>query len=211
MTDSTDDSSAGTESSPGWRSSGGGDPPAEPMLPTGWLRGVGVVVVAVVIGALLMPSATRAPLGLAARSTPTTTAGHQGATGPGHTATTTPRTTTTGVLPGASAIHVLVANGTSITALAGGTAAYLRSRGFVTLAATNSSQKVSGTQVYAASGQQVAATVVVNALGIPSNAIQPASAVAPVASTGGATVVVIAGPDLARFAPTSTSTSRPVG
>ena len=69
---------------------------------------------------------------------------------------------------------MLVANGTSITDLAGGTTAYLKSRGFVMLAATNSSQKVSGTQVYAASGQQVAATVVVNALGVPSNAIQPA-------------------------------------
>ena len=194
MTDSSDESGSGTEHTPGWRASGDADH-GDTVLPAGWLRGVGVVVVAVVIGALLMPSATRAPLGLAARSTPTTA----------------PRTTTTGVLPGAGAIHVLVANGTSITGLAGGTTAYLKSRGFVTLAGTNATQKVSGTQVYAASGQQVAATVVAGALGIPSNAIQPASAVAPVSSTGGATVVVIAGPDLARFAPTSTSTSHPVG
>ncbi|HUI03004.1 MAG TPA: LytR C-terminal domain-containing protein [Acidimicrobiales bacterium] len=208
MTDSSDESGSGTEHTPGWRASGDADH-GDTVLPAGWLRGVGVVVVAVVIGALLMPSATRAPLGLAARSTPTTTAGPQGATGT--TSTTAPRTTTTGVLPGAGAIHVLVANGTSITGLAGGTTAYLKSRGFVTLAGTNATQKVSGTQVYAASGQQVAATVVAGALGIPSNAIQPASAVAPVSSTGGATVVVIAGPDLARFAPTSTSTSHPVG
>ena len=92
--------------------------------PSGWLRGVGVVVVAVVIGVLLMPSATRAPLrrdhGVAVH--PDTDAST--------TATRASSTTTTlaTIVPGASSIHVLVANGTSITALAGGTSTYLRSR-----------------------------------------------------------------------------------
>jgi hypothetical protein len=118
-------------------------------------------------------------------------------------------TTTGGVLAGASAIHVLVANGTSISHLAEGAASYLHGRGFVTLTPTNSTSKVTATQVYAASGQQVAATLVVNALGLPAGAVQPSSAVAPVASTGGATVVVIVGPDLSRLAPTAANTGTP--
>jgi hypothetical protein len=77
------------------------------------------------------------------------------------------------------------------------------------LTPTNSTMKVTATQVYAAAGQQVAATLVVNALGLPTGDVQPSSAVAPVASTGGATVVVIVGPDLSRFASTSSSTGTP--
>jgi predicted transcriptional regulator len=101
----------------------------------------------------------------------------------------------------------LTANGTSITGLAGGASTYLRSRGFVTVPVTNATTKVTTTQVYAAAGQQGAATAVVNALGLSSNAIQPASAVAPVASTSGANVVVVVGPDLSRLAPTGSTTS----
>jgi hypothetical protein len=100
-----------------------------------------------------------------------------------------------------------VANGTSITNLAGGTSSYLRSRGFTTLAATNATTKVPATQVYALSGALASATTVVNALGLSTKAIEPTSASAPVPSTSGATVVVIAGPDLARLAPGSTSSS----
>jgi predicted transcriptional regulator len=101
----------------------------------------------------------------------------------------------------------LTANGTTITGLAGGASAYLRSRGFGTVPVTNATTKVTTTLVYAAAGQQSAATAVVNALGLSSNAIQPASAVAPVASTSGANVVVVVGPDLSRLAPSGSTTS----
>lgn len=188
---------------------GGGGHPSGFPAPSGFLRGAGVVAVAVVIGALLMPSATRAPLDVAtaSQSTPTTTS----------PTTTTPRarsTTTTQatIVPGASSIHVLVVNGTSITGLAGGTSTYLHSRGFLTLPASNATTKVTGTQVYAVSGPSSAATSVTNALGLTASTIQPTTAVAPVHSTAGANVVVVAGPDLARLAPASTtSTSAPVG
>jgi hypothetical protein len=179
------------------------DPPG--AAASGYLRGVGVVIVAVVIGVLLMPSATRAPLDVktAAASTP-----------PSSTpSTTTPSSTTTSlatIVPGASQVHVLVANGTSITALAAGTSTYLRSRGFLTLSPTNSTTKVTGTQVYAVSGPSSSATSVIEALGLPASTVQPTGAVAPVQSTAGANVVVITGPDLARLAPGSTtSTSAP--
>ena len=203
---------------------GGGLPPGpvphdafEPTPHARWLRGALVVVVGVIIGALLMPSATRAPIGVsaAAQSTTPTTSGQPSTSSspPPTTVATTATTAAPTVVPGASGIHVLVANGTSITGLAGGVAAYLRSRGFSTLSATNASTKVTGTQVYAASGQQGAAMTVVNALGLPSSAVQPTSAVAPVPNTSGATAVVVAGPDLARYAPTGggsgSSTSAP--
>jgi len=169
--------------------------------PTGFLRGVGVVVVAVVIGALLMPSATRAPLRVfaASQSTPTTPT----TTAPASTTTTTQAT----IVPGAASIHVLVANGTSITGLAAGTSTYLRSRGFATVTPTNATTKVTVTQVYTVSGPVRSATSVVSALGLSSASIEAASAIAPVPSTAGATVVVIAGPDLARLAPGSTTSS----
>ena len=211
MTLGFDDSGQGGDPTGSGR---GGEPFDGGELPmsAGWVRGVGVVAIAVVVGVLLMPSATRAPLAVTTAKTTGggTSPGTSSGTGSG-TSTSTPRTTTTtttttgGVLAGASAIHVLVANGTTITHLAGGAATYLHTRGFVILTPTNSTSKVTSTQVYAASGQQVAATLVVNALGLPSNAVQPPSAVAPVASTGGATVVVIVGPDLARLASTSST------
>ena len=69
-------------------------------------------------------------------------------------------------MPGASSVHVLVVNGTSIADLAGGTATYLRSRGFLTLPATNATTQVTGTQVYVVSGPSSTATAVTNALGL---------------------------------------------
>jgi hypothetical protein len=161
-------------------------------------------VVAVVIGALLMPSATRAPLKVvsASQSTPTTTP--TSTTAPKSRSTTTTQAT---IVPGASSIHVLVVNGTSISGLAGGTATYLRSRGFLTLPAANATTKVTGTQVYAVSGPSSAATTVTNALGLTASTIQPTTAVVPVRSTTGANVVVVTGPDLARLAPGSTTSS----
>ncbi len=201
MTDGFDD--VANPGGPGGGSTGGPErEPSGPMAPSGYLRGAGVVIVAVVIGVLLMPSGTRAPLEVAtvSQNMPTTTS----------PPTTTPRSTTTTVptiVPGASSVHVLVVNGTSIADLAGGTSTYLRSRGFLTLPATNATTQVTGTQVYVVSGPSSTATAVTNALGLSPITVQPTSAVAPVHSTAGANVVVVAGPDLARLAPASTTTS----
>ena len=190
--------------------SGGGDRDPSGTAPTGFLRGVGVVVVAVIIGAVLMPSATRGPLNVAAASQTTPTSSTPPTTAPRAAGTTTTQAT---IVSGAASIHVLVANATTITNLAGGTSAYLRTRGFNTLPALDATTKVTGTQVYAGAADRSAATTVANALGLSSNSIQPASAVPPVANATGANVVVIAGPDLARLAPgaTPSSTGTPTG
>jgi hypothetical protein len=182
------------------------DPPGVPAA-SGYLRGVGVVIVAVVIGVLLLPSATRAPLDVKTASASTPPPSTTPTTAPKAGSTTTSLAT---IVPGASSVHVLVANGTSITGLAAGTSTYLRSRGFLTLTPTNSTTKVTGTQVYAVSGPSSSATSVIEALGLPANTVQPTGAVPPVQSAAGANVVVITGPDLARLAPGSTtSTSAP--
>jgi hypothetical protein len=192
--------------------SGGSDRDPSGTPPTGFLRGVGVVVVAVIIGAVLMPSATRGPLHVAAASqtTPTSSSSSPPTTAPRAAGTTTTQAT---IVSGAASIHVLVANATTITNLAGGTSAYLRTRGFNTLPALDATTKVTGTQLYAGAADRSAATTVANALGLSSNSIQPASAVPPVANATGANVVVIAGPDLARLAPgaTTSSTGTPTG
>jgi len=183
-------------------------PPARPdgtELPAGWLRGVAVVAVAAVVGIVFLPSATRAPLHAvtAASSSPPTTAART-------TTSTTTTTTTTlpTVVPGAGAIHVLVANGTTITGLAAGVDTYLHSRGYTVIGAVNATAKVSVTRVYAATGEQGAAGTVVSVLGLPASVIQAPQSVAPVASAAGATVVVVAGPDLGRLAPSSAGGSR---
>lgn len=195
----------GAGSGAGGGSSGGSGAGAEREFPapTGFLRGVGVVIVAVVIGVLLLPSATRAPLGVKTVSASTPPTSSPSTTVPSASTTTTLAT----IVPGAASIHVLVVNGTSITDLAGGTSTYLRSRGFLTLPATNATTKVTGTQVYVVSGPSSAATSVTEALGLPASTVQPTSAVAPVHSTSGANVVVVAGPDLVRLAPTGSTTS----
>jgi hypothetical protein len=166
-------------------------------------RGLVLVIVAVVLGALLLPSATRAPLlvgTVAPRTTPTVAAG--GSTGHNHTSTTT----TTTVAP--AAIHVLVANATLVNGVAGAVTTFLGSKGFATLTATNALLKVTASELYTVGGATADTSVVAAALNLPASSIEPAASAAPVATTTGANVVVIVGPDLAaRFNPATTTTA----
>lgn len=170
-------------------------------------RGLALVIVAVVVGILLLPSATRAPLAASANTaatTPPTTAaagGHHG-----HSSTTT--TTTTVALSG---IHVLVANATETNGVAGAVTSFLGSKGFATLTAVNALLKVTASEIYTVGGATADTRTVTAALGLPPTSIEPAAAAAPVSSVAGANVVVIVGPDLAaRFAP-GTTTTAPAG
>src|SRR6204780_2339240 len=124
-------------------------PPGEPLEPgrphSG--RGLAIVVVAVVIGVLLLPSATRSPLAASAvtsGTTPTTVpTGRSAAGGHGHHASTT---TTTTVPP--ASIHVLVANATTVNGVAGAVTTFLASKGFAALTATNALLKVSASEIF---------------------------------------------------------------
>jgi hypothetical protein len=165
-------------------------------------RGLVIVIAAVVIGVLLLPSATRAPLAVnASASSPTTTVASTGGSH-GHHASTT--TTTT--IPPAS-IHVLVANATTTNGVAGAVTSFLASKGFGVLTATNALVKVTTSEIFTVGGATADTSVVAAALNLPASSIEPAASSAPVSSTTGANVVVIVGPDLAtRFAPGATTT-----
>lgn len=166
-------------------------------------RGLLIVAIAVVIGVVLLPSATRAPLAQAG-TTPTTPPATS-PQGSGSTSTTRPPTTTT--LPGPATVHVLVANGTTVHGAAGNVTDYLGSKGFSTLSAVNTTAPASSSAVYATGGSVPAAIEVADALGLPRTAVV-ASSSAPVSSTAGATVVVVVGTDLAqRFATGSSGTT----
>jgi hypothetical protein len=169
-------------------------------------RGLAVVVVAVVLGVLLLPSATRAPLfATASAGVPSsTTTPPGGSTSRNHKKANT--TTTTTVAP--ATVHVLVANATTVNGVAGAVTTFLGTKGFSTLTATNALTRATSSQIYIIGGATADATAVADALSLPVASIEPATAVPPVPTATGANVVVIAGPDLAtRFAPGSTTTA----
>ena len=191
-------------SDPGPRGDGGGSPVDVsgdfygPEDRSTSIRGGVVVVVAVVVGILLLPSATRAPESVTAGATtstpPASTSGSHAAGGSGHSTPTT--------IPAPALVHVLVANGTTTNGVAGAVTTALSQKGYGTLTATNALTRVPASLVYPTAGSLAAAHEVAVSLGLPASSVQSIGAPAPVSNASGATVVVIAGPDLAlRFAP----------
>jgi hypothetical protein len=179
--------------------------PWEPPERSGLVRGVVLVVLAIVLGILLLPSATRAPLQVVASRSSTTVPTPSSATTHPSASSTTPTTTA----PAASEIHVLVANATNVNGVAGAITSFLGGKGFQTLTAVNALTTLTAWQLYVTSaGSASDAAVVAKALGLSASTIQSASSAAPVSSTGAASVVVVAGQDLAsRFAPSSSTTA----
>jgi len=170
------------------------------------IRGVAIVGIVIVIGALLLPSATRAPLTVLTSGSATTTTISGSAT-----TTTSPShsTSTTAAAPAPATIHVLVANATSVNGVAGAVTSFLEGKDFGTLTAANSLVKLTATEVFPVSAAEVpAAAEVASVLGLPQASIQAAGAKPPVASSGSASVVVIAGADLAARFATTTTTAR---
>lgn len=170
-----------------------------PLERSGAARGWVLVAVAVVLGALLMPSATRASLAPAAAAASTSSAtGSQGgaSTTTVPPTTTTAPTTTTPATIAPSSIRVLVANGTNTSGAAASVTSFVSGKGFATLRPTNALTTVHASQVYPINDAVSAAQEVAAALGLPSSSVQPNSTPVPVPSTAGATVVVVVGPDL---------------
>lgn len=176
-----------------------------PLERSGALRGWVLVAVIVVIGALVLPSATRPGLGTAAPASASAATTLPSSGGPSATApvvapnATNPTTTSTAPLPtiAPSTIRVLVANATNTNGAASTVSSLLSGKGFSTLAPVNALTVVSASQVYAVGGANAAAArEVAAALGLPASSIEPATQPVPVASVGAAMVVVVVGPDL---------------
>ena len=166
-----------------------------PVERSGAFRGWLLVAIAVVVGAVVLPSGTRPPLIAAAgqAAAATTTVPPQAAS-----STTLPAgssTTVATAIP-ASSIRVLVANGTNTNGAASTVSSLLSGKGFATATPVNALTVVHASQVYAVAGQLAAAREVVAALGLTEAAIAPSSTPIPVSSVGPAMVVVIVGPDL---------------
>jgi hypothetical protein len=116
-------------------------------------------------------------------------------------------TSTTVAAEAPSEISIVVANGAGITGLAGEVADTLTAAGFVVVDTSNASS-VSASVVYFAEGAQGDADSVATALGLdPAAAVAPMSDPAPVADLAGATVVVVAGPDLSGGASATATTT----
>jgi len=167
-----------------------------PLERSGVARGILLVIAAVVVGAVLLPSATRPPLNLtatAATTTPTSPTSPSGSSAP-PTSTSTTTTAPANVPP--SAIKVLVANGTNSNGAAAAVSSFLNGKGFGTLSPVDALTTVNASQVYAIGGATAAAHQVATALGLSASAVEPATQPVPVSSVGSATVVVIVGPDL---------------
>lgn len=160
------------------------------------VRGWIVVVVAVVMGAIILPSATRAPLTAPAAASAATTSTSAGGGSSPTTSAPSSSTTTTAAPVAPSAVKVLVANGTNTNGAAATVTSFLSGKGFGTLTAIDALTTVTKSEIYVVQGTFAEAQSVATALGLPSSAIEPASMPVPVSSTGGADIVVIVGPDL---------------
>lgn len=176
-----------------------------PFERSGSLRGWALVAVVAVVGALVLPSATRPGLGTASPASADVSPTLPSSTGQSPNVpvvspdTTNPTTTTTAPLPNIapSTIRVLVANATNTNGAASSVSSRLAGKGFSTLTPVNALTVVSASQVYAIGSANVAAArEVAAALGLPASSVEPASQPVPVASAGTATVVVVVGPDL---------------
>lgn len=168
-----------------------------PLERSGVGRGLALVLGAVILGAILLPSGTRPPLSAAATAaTTTTTTAPSAPLSQGAPNTQASTTTTAPVNVSPSSIKVLVANGTNTNGAAAAVASFLNGKGFGTLSPIDALTTVSASQVYAIGGATGAARQVASALGLSASSVEPTGMPVPVASTGSATVVVIVGPDL---------------
>ena len=164
-----------------------------PTGPDPAARGIILVVVAVVLGAILL--AAGGTIGFD-QDDASVDIGEGG--GEGVTDTTAPAETTTSVptTVAPSEVPVVVANGAGVSGLAGATADFLATQGYTNTSATDAVASVSQTVVYYAEGFQPNAAAIATLFGLPPEQAQPLPA-EPVANNqpAGTAVVVAVGAD----------------
>ena len=152
------------------------------------LRGLALILIAVVLGVVLLRSTDHTPTFTAV------TAGDE-------TTTTTAAGSTSTTTAGAKAhdpseVSVLVANGSGKEGAAARIAGQLAASNFVLKPATNTTTPASASVVYYAAGYEADAQAVARLL-TPQPAVQAMPATLPVADLAGAQVLVIVAADLA--------------
>jgi hypothetical protein len=167
------------------------------------VRAAFVLVVVIVLGIVLLPSATRGPRAVTTASTTHHTTGTTSPT----TSTTHPTTTTTLPVVPHQSIKVLVANGTSTAHGASEVRVWLGNLKFDTSPFPPYDTTTPATQdaIYVVnSGTVPMADEVAAALTLGASVVQSAGAKPPVSTTAGADVVVVLGTDLATRADAGT-------
>ncbi|MFZ0664566.1 MAG: LytR C-terminal domain-containing protein [Acidimicrobiales bacterium] len=178
-----------------------------PVSGTRIIRAIFVLAVLIVVGVLVLPSATRAPRLIS--SVPPTT--HNTTVPPPTTSTTKPVTTTTlpTILP--KDIAVLVANGTGTAHGASDVRTYLGQKGFniAALAYDTTTPETADAIYYVNSGTAAMADEVAQALSLTTSVVESSGSTPPVQTTTGADVIVVLGNDLATRANNGTLGSPP--
>ncbi|MGH9088683.1 MAG: LytR C-terminal domain-containing protein [Acidimicrobiales bacterium] len=114
------------------------------------------------------------------------------------TSTTTTTTTTAPTTQPSATVKVLVANGGTVSGAATFFTDKLSTLGWGTLNPTTTTSAAPASAVYYVAGQQAAASSIASALGLQPSVVQPLSSSVSVAGgVAGASVVLVAGPDLA--------------
>lgn len=164
------------------------------------LRGLALIVVAIVIGVVLLNRAGSAGTGLSTvrQTSPTTAKPKKGHGTTTTTATPGALTTTTSPTRSPGTIRTLVANSTSVAGQAGRYTKVVHGFGYNTLPAVDSSVRNLRTSiVYYAPGFNAEAAVLARKLGLPKSSVLPMPATPPVVFINGASVLVVVGLDLA--------------
>ncbi len=167
-----------------------------PTQGTRVVRAAFVLVLMIVIGILVLPSATRGPKS----PTATPVASHHSTTPPPTTSTTKPKTPPTVATVPRSSIIVLVANGTSTADGAGTVRSWLGTHGFSIskFPAYDTTTPQSADAVYVVgNGTPTMADEVAAALSLGPAVVAPVGQKPPVPTTTGADIVVVLGTDLA--------------
>lgn len=152
--------------------------------------GIALIVGAVLIGLLLLVKGYDAEGGVVAKDD---SASSQSTT---TTAPVQETTTTTLVTNPPAQVQVKVANASGTSGVASKTRTTLSGAGYTQVTVADAPSVVTATQVLYAEGAQGDAQAVATALGLQATAVQPMPTPPPVALDG-ATVLVLAGPDLA--------------
>jgi hypothetical protein len=161
-------------------------------------RGALLLAVALVLGILLLRSGGGDPYSRSVRAV---------SPGSPEVSTQIPTATTVTVpLRTPADIKVLPTNGTSTAGAATNTGNRLKSAGYNVLAATNTTNQATASNVFYNPGFEREARVIAQLLGFSDATVQPMPTPPPVADTRGADVIVVVGPDQARAgAPPATS------
>ena len=162
-------------------------------------RGAGLLAVAVIIGILLLRSGGGDPYSRSVSA----------GANPSPEVTALPPTATTVTVPVRQppAIKVLPANGTSASGAATNTGNRLRQAGYNVLAASNTNNPATSSNVFYNPGFEREARVVAQLLGLPDSTVQPMPTPPPLSDTRGADVIVVVGPDLANAGGPTPATS----